>query len=372
MEQASASLDYERAATIRDQIEALNKLDDRGNTRDGWQPETEIAFINPEKGLASLQRALDMEDPIRCVEGIDIAHLQGGETVGSKVCFVDGKPFKDAYRRYRITSADNDDYASIREVVSRRYREAGAGHELLPGCRPDRRRTRAAARRDGRARRNGYPAAHAHRARQEGRADLHTRKIRADQARTGQPRATTVPSRPRRGPQVCPALPPCSASQQDIGAMSVHNTHMPSRSVLSTIACTALLVLSACSGAKMHRVELFVRGVQPSGETTPVRGARVTATPLGLSPVPLPVSGRSFAEQRLSPGGAEFTDLRGRVVFNLSQAHEYLIGVEAPITGGWSDHPDADFLLDKSWLIRGLNSHAGAAWLVEITPSASR
>jgi excinuclease ABC subunit C len=132
MTQASAALDYERAATIRDQIDALNKLEERGDTRDGWQPETEIAFIDPEKGLASLQRALDMDKPIRCVEGIDIAHLQGGETVGSKVCFVDGKPFKDAYRRYRITSADNDDYASIREVVSRRYREAGAGHELYP------------------------------------------------------------------------------------------------------------------------------------------------------------------------------------------------------------------------------------------------
>ncbi len=132
MDQASAALEYERAATIRDQIEALNKLDERGDARAGWQPETEISFIDPEKGLASLQRALEMDQPIRCVEGIDIAHLQGGETVGSKVCFVDGRPFKDAYRRYRIKSAGNDDYASIREVVSRRYREAGEGHELYP------------------------------------------------------------------------------------------------------------------------------------------------------------------------------------------------------------------------------------------------
>ena len=48
------------------------------------------------------------------MEAIDIAHLQGGETVGSKVCFIDGRPFKDGYRRYRIRSAANDDYMAIR------------------------------------------------------------------------------------------------------------------------------------------------------------------------------------------------------------------------------------------------------------------
>jgi excinuclease ABC subunit C len=66
------------------------------------------------------------------VEAIDIAHLQGNETVGSKVCFIDGRPLKSEYRRYRVTSVDNDDYSSIREVVSRRYREAGTGEELYP------------------------------------------------------------------------------------------------------------------------------------------------------------------------------------------------------------------------------------------------
>ena len=139
MDEASASLEFERAAAIRDQIRAIEKLDERAERGAGWQPETEIGYVNPAKGLASLQRTLGLDGTIRCVEGIDIAHLQGGETVGSKVCFVDGKPFKDEYRRYRIKTVDNlpggranDDYASIREVVSRRYREAGAGHELYP------------------------------------------------------------------------------------------------------------------------------------------------------------------------------------------------------------------------------------------------
>ncbi len=135
MQQASTELRFERAAALRDQIRAIEKLGERGHKSEGWQPETEeLHRIDPRKGVRSLQKALGLDEPIRCLEAIDIAHLQGGETVGSKVCFVDGRPLKNQYRRYRIRSVDggNDDYASIREVVSRRYREAGAGQELYP------------------------------------------------------------------------------------------------------------------------------------------------------------------------------------------------------------------------------------------------
>ncbi len=135
MQQASIDLRFERAAILRDQIRAIEKLGERGERGEGWQPETEqLMHLDPRKGLRSLQKTLGLDDPIRCLEAIDIAHLQGGETVGSKVCFVDGRPLKNQYRRYRIRSVDggNDDYSSIREVVSRRYREAGAGHELYP------------------------------------------------------------------------------------------------------------------------------------------------------------------------------------------------------------------------------------------------
>jgi len=132
METASAALEFEKAATLRDQIKAIEKLDERGTRGQAWQPETESFYVDPRKGMQSLQRTLEMDEPPRCIECIDIAHLAGGETVGSKVCFVDGRPLKNEYRRYRIKTADNDDYMSIREVVSRRYREAGQGHELYP------------------------------------------------------------------------------------------------------------------------------------------------------------------------------------------------------------------------------------------------
>ncbi len=136
MEAAAAKLDYETAAVLRDQIRAIEKLDEREKRarigRTDWQPEVTNLLIDPSESLGSLQKTLEMEIPIRAMEAIDIAHLAGGETVGSKVCFIDGRPFKEGYRRYKIRTVENDDYAAIREVVSRRYREAGKGNELYP------------------------------------------------------------------------------------------------------------------------------------------------------------------------------------------------------------------------------------------------
>ena len=133
MLEASKDLQFERAARLRDEIKALNALGARARKGDQefWQPE---AFVHdPRQGMIELQHALELTEPPRIVEGIDIAHLQGGEMVGSKVCFIDGVPFKDGYRRYKIKHGQgNNDYLSIQEVVSRRYREAGQNNELFP------------------------------------------------------------------------------------------------------------------------------------------------------------------------------------------------------------------------------------------------
>lgn len=130
---ASKNMQFERAARLRDEIKALNALGGRAKKGDEqfWQPESFVT--NPREGMVELQSALGLTEPPRIVEGIDIAHLQGGEMVGSKVCFIDGVPFKDGYRRYKIKHGQgNNDYLSIQEVVSRRYREAGANNELYP------------------------------------------------------------------------------------------------------------------------------------------------------------------------------------------------------------------------------------------------
>src|SRR5215213_3440985 len=133
MIEASQAMNFERAAKLRDEIKSLQGLNARGKKgeQEYWQPEAFI--IDPKEGVTALQETLALAEAPRIIEGIDIAHLQGGEMVGSKVCFIDGVPFKDGYRRYKIKHGQgNNDYLSIQEVVSRRYREAGTNNELYP------------------------------------------------------------------------------------------------------------------------------------------------------------------------------------------------------------------------------------------------
>ena len=132
MDIASKNKSYEEAAGIRDQIEALVKLDDRASNDVEWQSEVTVFAQDPADGMHALQKALGAANDFRFIEAFDIAHLQGGETVAAKVSFVDGRPHKEGYRRYKIKTASNDDYMSMREVISRRFREAGEGNELYP------------------------------------------------------------------------------------------------------------------------------------------------------------------------------------------------------------------------------------------------
>jgi excinuclease ABC subunit C len=131
MQQASADLQFEKAARIRDEIEALKKLSLRGDVDKDVQPE--VFQIEPKRGLAGLRKTLGLAKLPRTIEGVDIAHLGGGETVASLVSFIDGLPFKPNYRRYRIKSVRGvDDFASIREVVTRRFRRMAREEEVFP------------------------------------------------------------------------------------------------------------------------------------------------------------------------------------------------------------------------------------------------
>ncbi len=131
METASKELKFETAARIRDEIQALDSLDLRGNLEEHAQPE--VFYIDPKKGLAGLKQVFKLPELPRRIEGVDIAHLQGGETVASLVQFIDGLPFKHGYKRYRIRSVEGvDDFGSIREVVSRRIGRLKKDGEPFP------------------------------------------------------------------------------------------------------------------------------------------------------------------------------------------------------------------------------------------------
>ena len=78
-----------------------------------------------------LKEDLQMKVPPRRIEAFDISHLGGTNTVASMVCFVDGKPRKSEYRKFKVKTVEGiDDFASMREIVFRRYKrvkEEGIG-----------------------------------------------------------------------------------------------------------------------------------------------------------------------------------------------------------------------------------------------------
>ena len=131
MREASKALQFEKAARLRDEIKALRTLNLRGDLAKHAQPE--VFYVDPRKGLKGLKKVLQLESTPRRIDGVDIAHLAGTETVGSLVTFIDGLPFKPGYRRYKIKSvAGIDDFASIREVVSRRIQGLRERDEPFP------------------------------------------------------------------------------------------------------------------------------------------------------------------------------------------------------------------------------------------------
>ena len=83
------------------------------------------------KMVNQLQDDLQLKVPPRRIEAFDISHLGGTNTVASLVCFIDAKAKKSEYRKFKIKTVDGiDDFASMREIVFRRYKrvkEEGIG-----------------------------------------------------------------------------------------------------------------------------------------------------------------------------------------------------------------------------------------------------
>ena len=88
------------------------------------------------QSVTALQRDLVLDNLPHRIEGVDISNFQGTDTVGSLVVMIDGKPRRSEYRHFRIKGGDStpDDFASIHEVVSRRFiglRERGEDYPDL-------------------------------------------------------------------------------------------------------------------------------------------------------------------------------------------------------------------------------------------------
>ncbi|MFO7881773.1 MAG: helix-hairpin-helix domain-containing protein, partial [Kosmotogaceae bacterium] len=85
--------------------------------------EDEIGFrLNAAKTIKQAKELLGLRKIPETIDGIDISHTQGQYTVASVVVFDKGRPYKDGYRRYRITQLEKpDDFQAIEIVIKRRY-----------------------------------------------------------------------------------------------------------------------------------------------------------------------------------------------------------------------------------------------------------
>ncbi len=119
MQKAAEKMDFEIAAELRDMIEDLRDTTKptRRFTR-GSLPST----IDPIADVRELADALRLPHPPRIMECFDISNISATHVVASMVCFRDGVPDKNNYRRYRVRTVEGqDDFASMAEVVRRRY-----------------------------------------------------------------------------------------------------------------------------------------------------------------------------------------------------------------------------------------------------------
>ena len=124
MRKAADALDFERAAGLRNMLDDLRKTTKpmARFTRDQRNRLGVTSTINPTADLAALGEELSLGGPPRRMECFDISNISATHIVASMVCFVDGKPANQLYRRYRIrTVQGQDDFASMAEVVRRRY-----------------------------------------------------------------------------------------------------------------------------------------------------------------------------------------------------------------------------------------------------------
>jgi excinuclease ABC subunit C len=119
MHKAAEKMDFEKAAELRNMIEDLRSTTrpTRRFTR-GSLPST----IDPMADVQALAGALRLSRAPHVMECFDISNISATHVVASMVCFRDGVPGKDNYRRYRVRTVEGqDDFASMAEVVRRRY-----------------------------------------------------------------------------------------------------------------------------------------------------------------------------------------------------------------------------------------------------------
>lgn len=121
MKKASADLEFERAAQLRDLLTDLRRTTAKTNKFARVPYKLPVA-IDPERDLVELGQALGLPGPPQRIEGFDISNISGTFAVASLVSFKNGRPDRANYRRFKMkTVTGQDDFACMAETIRRRY-----------------------------------------------------------------------------------------------------------------------------------------------------------------------------------------------------------------------------------------------------------
>lgn len=133
MEDAASRMEYERAGEWKELMNAARKIKTELSRRKDWkileQNEEKIRSeeVQTKGAVEELSQILGIPYAER-MESYDISNTSGSESVGSMVVYVDGRPKKSDYRKFRIRTVEGpDDYASMAEVLRRRLSHTGDG-----------------------------------------------------------------------------------------------------------------------------------------------------------------------------------------------------------------------------------------------------
>ena len=121
MKKAAAAQEYERAADLRDLLTDLKRTTKKVNHFERVPYSLPLA-LDPARDLIELGEVLGLKSSPERIEGFDISNISGTFKVASLVSFRNGRPDRSNYRRFRIKTVEGqDDFASVAEVVRRRY-----------------------------------------------------------------------------------------------------------------------------------------------------------------------------------------------------------------------------------------------------------
>ncbi len=133
MAEASAEMEYERAAKWRDLISAIEET---RRSESGMRVNFDISKTSEEVAMLaieSLKKTFNLEKSPFSIECFDISHISGSFCVASMVRFENGEPARQKYRRFKIKSfIGNDDFRAMREVVYRRYSRLSREGQNMP------------------------------------------------------------------------------------------------------------------------------------------------------------------------------------------------------------------------------------------------